>query len=129
VTASIKLLHKSKLLQFSISGMRVIEVSLTLSFLYQYQYVSCSKSKTIVQCLVCNSISVFKFDLLHGWNCAPNIKCIFCATFFSFGSISLLPNFQKLSAVLSNAAYVVCFYWKMLCLLQLKLLTVTYTQN
>jgi len=37
VSASFKLLHNSNLLQMSISGMLVIEASLKLSFLYQYQ--------------------------------------------------------------------------------------------
>jgi len=32
----------------SISGMPVVDASLTLSFLRQTQYVSCSKSETIV---------------------------------------------------------------------------------
>jgi len=68
VSASLKLLHNSNLLQISISGMPLVEASLTLLFVYQYQCYWC-KYETIVQCFVCHSISVFRFDLLHRRNC------------------------------------------------------------
>jgi len=45
--------------------MPVIEASLTLSFLYQYQCYSGSKSETIVQCSACHAIFVFTFYLLY----------------------------------------------------------------
>jgi len=71
----LKLLHNSNLLQISISGMSVVEASLTLSFLHQTQYFSYGEFETIVQCFVCNPISVL--DLAEtvplGRNCTPNI--------------------------------------------------------
>jgi len=75
--------------------MPVAEASLTLSFPCQNQYVSCRNSETTVQCFVCNSTSVFRFDLLRDRNCAPNID----AKSFSLESLSLLTNFQNLSTV------------------------------
>ena len=51
-----------------------------------------------------------------------NIDCIFSAKSFSLKNLCSLTNFQKLSAV-SNTISIVHFYWKMLCLFQLKLPT------
>ena len=65
----------SNLLQISFSDMPVIEAFLTLSFLYQYQ-CQWSKSETTVQCFVCNSISVFRFDLLHRRKCILTHVCV-----------------------------------------------------
>jgi len=72
-SVSLKLFHNSNknVLQISISAMPAVEASLTLSFLYQYQYVSGSKSETIDQCFVCHAIYVFGFDLLHSRKCSP----------------------------------------------------------
>jgi len=47
VSVSLKLLHSSNKNVLQINAMPVVEASLTLSFLYQYQYVSGSKSETI----------------------------------------------------------------------------------
>jgi len=47
VSVSLKLLHNSKKNLLQISAMLVVEAFLTLSLLYQYQYVSGSKSETI----------------------------------------------------------------------------------
>jgi len=47
VSVSLTLLHNSKKNLLQISAMLVVEASLTLSFLYQYQYVGGSKSETI----------------------------------------------------------------------------------
>jgi len=47
VSVSLQLLHNSNKNLLQISAMPVVEASLTLSFLYQYQYVSGSKSETI----------------------------------------------------------------------------------
>jgi len=47
VSVSLKLLHNSNKKLLQINAMPVAEVSLTLSLLYQYQYVSGSQSKTI----------------------------------------------------------------------------------
>ena len=92
---------------YNISVMPVVEASLTRSFPYQTQYISCRKSETetIVQCFVCNLISVFRFDLLHGRNCVPNID----AKSFSLGSLSLPTNFQNFSTNWSNAVNVVLY--------------------
>ena len=83
----------------------MFEDSLKLSFLYQYCVCS-SKSETIVQFFVCRSISVFRFDLLHSIEnvlsytyVIPNFECISSAKSFSFGNLSLLTSFQKLSTV------------------------------
>ena len=84
----------SNLLQISNSKMPVVEISLTLSYLYQAQYVSCSKSETVVQCFVCNSISVFRFDLLHA-ETVLHILSEFLCEIYSLGSQSLLTNFQN----------------------------------
>jgi len=58
VSASLKLLHNSNLLQISISGMPVVEAS-----------------DTIDQCSVYTSISVFRFGLLHGRKCSLTHVC------------------------------------------------------
>jgi len=68
---------KSNLLQISVSVMHVVEISLTLSFLFKTQYVSCIKSETVTRCFVYNSISIFRFGLLHGREYDPHIECIF----------------------------------------------------
>jgi len=47
-----------------ISGMPVVQHSLTLPLLYLYQRIG-SKSETIAQCFICHSISVFRIDLIH----------------------------------------------------------------
>ena len=47
--------------------MPVVEASVTLSFLHQYQHVSGSKSETIDQFFVCHLI--FWILLLHGGKC------------------------------------------------------------
>jgi len=85
------------LLQISISEMPVVEVSLTLSFLFQYKSVSGSMSETITQCFVCHSISAFRFGLFSRRKCTshtyfvfPNIACNFRAKSFSLGNLSLL---------------------------------------
>jgi len=75
-SASLKLLDNSTLLQISKSGMPVVEVSLTLSFLHQYQCYSGSKSETIVHISVCYSIYGFKFDLHHRRKCALTHICM-----------------------------------------------------
>jgi len=49
---TLKLLHvsaNSNSLQISISEMHVVKIALTLSFLYETQYLSCSKPETDVQ--------------------------------------------------------------------------------
>ena len=55
----------------------------TIVHIYQTKYVSHSKSEPIVQCFVCNAITVFGFDLLHGRNCAKNLGSIFCEKYFN----------------------------------------------
>jgi len=50
--------------------MPVVEASLTLLFLCQYQCVSGCKSETVDQCFVCHSIYVFRFDLRHSRKCS-----------------------------------------------------------
>ena len=47
VSVSLKLLHNINKNLLQINAMPVVEASLTLSFLYQYQYVNGSKSETI----------------------------------------------------------------------------------
>jgi len=47
VSVPLKLLHNSNKNLLQINAMPVVEASLTLLFLYQYQYVSGSKSETI----------------------------------------------------------------------------------
>jgi len=47
VSVSLKLLHNSNKNLLQINAMPVVEASLKLSFLYQHQYVSGSKSETI----------------------------------------------------------------------------------
>jgi len=47
VSVSLKVLHNSNKNVLQINAMPVVEASLTLSFLYQYQYVSGSKPETI----------------------------------------------------------------------------------
>jgi len=68
----LKLLHNShkNLLHIFISAVPVVEASQTVLFLYQYQFVSGSKSETIDQCSVCHSIFLFGFDLLHSRKCS-----------------------------------------------------------
>ena len=46
VSVSLKLLHNSNKNLLQINAVLVVEASLTLPFLYQYQYVSGSKSET-----------------------------------------------------------------------------------
>jgi len=82
----------NNLLQISISAMPVAEASLTLSFLYQYQYVRDSKSEIMLWCCVCHSVFVFRFDLLHRRKSSPNIECIFSAKSFSLWNLSQLTN-------------------------------------
>jgi len=94
--------------------MPVVEASLTLSSFTKP--TSGRKSATIVQCFVCHSISVFRFDLLHLKSstltqvCFPNIKCIYSAKSFSFGNLSLLTNFKKHSTLWSNTVGIVHIY-------------------
>jgi len=59
--------------------MPAADTSLTLSFLYTYinANVTGSKSETFVQCFVCHSIAVFRFDLLH---CRKRTVTDICAT-------------------------------------------------
>jgi len=67
------------------------------------------KSETIFQSFVCNSISVFKFGLLHGIKCFLTYVCAskhrvhFCVKCYILGNLLLLTNFQMLSTVWSNA--------------------------
>jgi len=74
----------------------------TIVPIYQTQYVSHNKLEPTVPCFVCNSITVFRFDLLHGRNCAKNIECIFCAKYFNLWSLSLLTNFQNFCCLKSS---------------------------
>ena len=89
--------------QIFISGILVTEVSLTLSFLYQCQYVSCWKSETIVQCFVWFLFLYLICFLVEGvlshMYALPNRECIFSEKSFSLGNLFLLNNFQKLSTV------------------------------
>jgi len=57
VSVSSKLLHNSNKNLLQINAMPVVEASLTLSFLYQYQYVCGSKPETW-QCFAWHSIDV-----------------------------------------------------------------------
>jgi len=90
---------------------------------------SISKPATIVQCFEGHSISVFRFYLLHLKNCTltnvrfPNIQCIYRAKFTSFGNLSLLTNFQKISAVWPNTVSIVHCHSKVPCLFKIKLHT------
>ena len=106
--ASLKLLHNTNknILSNSISGMPVIEASIKLYFINTS--VSGSEPETIVQCLVCHSISFSDLTcfmvenvLLHT-HLLPNIEYIFCAKSFSLGNLSLLTNFPKLYTVRSS---------------------------
>jgi len=79
--ASLKFLYyntiaNSNLLQISINRMSVVQASLTLSFLFQYQCLWC-KSETIVQCFVWHSISAFRFNLLVENVCTLTHVCAF----------------------------------------------------
>jgi len=86
--------------------MPVVEVSLTLSFL-----IRGSKSETIVQCLVCHSVSVFTADLtcfiVENVRTLTHLRYVvfpkalpsLSAKSFSLGKLSLLTNFQKLFTV------------------------------
>ena len=123
----------SNLLQISISGMPVVEASLTLSFLCLSMLVVASRR---LSSSVSSTIRfLFSTWLLRVENVVshmyvlPNIEFIFSVKSFNLGNQSLLTNFQKLSTVYSNAVNIVHFSWKMLCLFWLKLLTVTYTQH
>jgi len=92
MSASLKSLHNinKQFITNLISAMPVAEVSLTLSFLYQYQYVRDSKSEIMLWCCVCHSVFVFRFDLLHRRKSSPNIECIFSAKSFSLWNLSQL---------------------------------------
>jgi len=57
----------NNLLRISISAILLVKASLTL--LFQYQYVSGSKSENMVRCFAFHSISFCLFDLLHGRKC------------------------------------------------------------
>jgi len=59
--------RNSKLLQISINEMPVVEVSLTLyrSFINTSFGGSNKHVGSIVHCIVCHSIFVYRFDLLH----------------------------------------------------------------
>jgi len=59
----------------------------------------------MVQCFVCHSISVFRFDLIivkdvlsHTY-VFPNIECIFSAKSFSLGNPSLLSSLRQVLIV------------------------------
>jgi len=96
------------------------------SYAYVNRPTTISKSATIVQCFVCQSIYVFRFDLLHLRNftlthvCFPNIQCIYSAKSFSFGNLSLLTNFQKLSTVWSNTNCALLLKGVMLVLIKIR---------
>jgi len=92
---------------------------------WQYRSLIITSASGIVQCFICHWISVFRFDLPHRRKFAHahvcvNIEFNFSAKSFTLKNLSSLTNFQKLSAV-SNNVCIVHFYWKMLCLFQLKL--------
>ena len=99
---SLKLLHNSNKNLLQINAMSVVEASLTLSFLYQCQYVSGSKSETIE-----SASPDIRFDLLHSTKCSLfshiyvllNAECIFIAKYFSLGNLFMLVIFLKLSTV------------------------------
>ena len=92
---------------------------------WQYRSFITTSASGIVQCFVCHSICVFRFDLFHRTkfthaHVCVSIECNFSAKSFSLKNLSSLTNFQKLCAV-SNNVCIVHFYWKMVCLFQLQL--------
>jgi len=78
----------------------------------------------VVQCFVCHSISVFTFDLLHLRHvCISKHRVRFQRKICQFGNLSLLINFQKLSAVFNTVSivhfsrrYLICRYGHLICL-------------
>jgi len=110
---------RSNLLQITISGMPWPRLR------WQYRSLITTSASGIVQCFICHWISVFRFDLPHRRkfthaHVCVNIECNFSAKSFTLKNLSSLTNFQKLSAV-SNNICIAHFYWKILCLSQLKL--------
>jgi len=79
VSVSLKLLHNSNLLQISISasGMPVIEASLTLPFLYQYQcqWQQVGNYRPVFR-LPFNFCFYCRFDLLHRRKCTYSYTCV-----------------------------------------------------
>ena len=63
---------------------------LTLSFLYQNQCWRC-KSQTIIQCFVCHSISVFRFDFFHcrKFTLTHTRMCFQASSAFLVGNLSV----------------------------------------
>ena len=102
VSVILKLLHNSNKNVLQINAMPVVEASLTLSFLYQYQYVSSSKSE-----IIDSASPDIRFDFLFSRKCSPlshihvllNAECIFTAKSFSFGNLFMLIIFWKLSTL------------------------------
>jgi len=98
--------------------MPVAEADLTLTLLHQQYQVSGSRLETIAQCFDCHSISVFVFNFTNVCMYVfSNTECTFSVKFFSFGSLSLLTNFQKLYKVWSNAFNIILhIFFMMFCL-------------
>jgi len=114
----------SNLLPVSISGIPVVEAS------WQYHSFINTSASGIVQCFVCHSISVFRFDLLHRRkfthaHVCVNIECNFSAKSFYLKNLSSLTNFRKLSAV-SNTVSIVHFSLKDVMPV---LITITYCRD
>ena len=112
--------------------MTVVNASLPLPFLHQTQYPCCSL-RLLSKCSSVSCVTWYLFldlaeTVLHGRNCAPNIN----AKSFSWGSLSLLINFQNLSHSAIYRCKCCTFLWKdvlMFFLFTEKLSTTTYTQQ
>ena len=104
----------SNSLQISISGMLVVEASLTLSFLI---HTSVRKSQTIVQCFACPAISVFDVTCSLKKMYSHTRMCLQTSSAFLVRSLSVWESYLcwLISRSSLNTVSVVHFHWYYAC--------------
>jgi len=110
--ASLKLLHNSNLLQTSISGLPVIEASLTFAIpvLVAASRRLSSSVSSAIRFLFSNLTCFIVENILSHTYVFTHIEWIFSVKSFSLENLSLLTYFWTFSTVSSNAVDIVHFH-------------------